>query len=317
MDQLKIFDWKTGQIVFVRTMTLPSQVRVSLILPQEIGFPEHVRSVAFLTENRILLALSRTNYFPRATSGNEHSERSALAVYSLDQGPGDRQVRHLPIATFALELGSNIIPIYMQLHFRLNLHSYSPDVVVPFFSSPIEQVVALQTSGILTNVRGNSPSITFCQILLIPVAKLLSHVPAAAAADRQPCYIQWHELGLTGAHRVPQPHFSRFFWGALSGSRFIPRPESRGSVDIWDFNRARVAQLPRRDDQEPVPFVHEEVALPVEITGSVIAAISEDVIVLREVCPGPTSTLCLTHLGSSHRLQSFSSSEERVHLLIF
>jgi hypothetical protein len=290
---------------------------VSLILPQEIGSPEHVRSVAFLTENRILLALSRTNHFPLAASGNEHPERSALAVYSLDQGPGDRQVRRLPIATFALELGSNIIPIYMQLHFRLNLHSYSPEVVVPFFSSPTEQVVALQTSGILTNARGNPPSITFCQILLIPVTKLLSHVPAAAP-DGQPRYIQWDELGLTGAHRVPQPHFSRFFWGALSGSRFIPRPESRGSIDIWDFNRARVAQLPRRDDQEPVPFVHEEVALPLGITGSVIAAISEDVIVLREACIRVLpSTLCLTDFGLSHVLQSFSSSEERVHLLIF
>jgi hypothetical protein len=259
-------------------------------LTQQIRYPNYVRSVAFLPENRILLAFSRKNHLPRAASDNGNTDRPVLVVYNLDQEPtpGCRQGRRVPVAIFALEFGRDIIPINMQLYFRPNVHSYSPEVAVPFFSAPTEQLVALQTSGLLKapNDRGNPryetewvPPITLCHILLIPIANLLSHVPATD--DQQPRFIPWDNWGVTGTRRVPTRHFSQLFRGALSSSRFIPRPESRSFIGIWDFNRTRVAQL-QPHDPESVPCVHEEVALPVGITGRVTAAISEDVIVLRE-----------------------------------
>jgi hypothetical protein len=273
-----------------------------------------------------LLALSRTNHLPPTASGNGHAERPVLAAYNLhhESSPWRRQVRRVPIAIFALEFGRDVIPINMQLHFRLNVHSYSPEVAVPFFIAQTQQLVALQTScHLIVPIGGNQrrrterlPPITLCHILLIPITKLLSHVPATD--DLQPRYIPWDDWGLAGTRRVPEPHFSQLFRGALSGSRFIPRPDLQGLISIWDFNRARIAKLQLRDD-ESVPCVHEEVTLPVGITGRVTAAISEDVIVLREASVMTALSLAarLTNPRSSHRFQSFSSTEERVHLLVF
>jgi hypothetical protein len=295
-------------------MTPPPPVTPKVTdLTQEIRSPDCVQSVAFLPENRIMLALSRTNHLPPTASGNGHAERPVLAVYNLHHEPSSwrRQVRRVPVAIFALEFGRDIIPINMQLHFRLNVHSYSPGVAVPFFIAQTEQLVALQMSGhLIVPVGGNPrraterlPPITLCHILLIPITKLLSHVPATD--DLQPRYIPWDDWGVAGTHRVPEPHFSQLFRGALSGSRFIPRPESRDLISIWDFNRARVAKLKLRDT-EFVPCVHEEVALPEGIMGRVTAAISDDVIVLREASVMVLSlSVPSTHPRSSHRTASF------------
>ncbi|KAI0251099.1 hypothetical protein BJV78DRAFT_508399 [Lactifluus subvellereus] len=272
-DQLKIFDWKTGQIVF--------RIRSA-----------EVRSVTFLSKSRILVASIRRN--TRDMTDNWTFHLPVLRVYDLDQVPNPgqhQQAERVPLAIFALEFGRDVIPVRMDLQFRLNVHSYSPEVAVPFFSAPTDQLVALHMAGLLKPPR--TPGISFYQTLLIPITKLLSHVPTTD--DRQPHYIQWKDWGPTGTCRLPTQFDSYMrFRGALSGSLFIPCPDLRNVIGVWDFSRACVAQL-RLRNPESVPYIQKEATLPTGITGRVKAAISEDVIVICES----------------------RSSEERVHLLVF
>jgi hypothetical protein len=200
-------------------------------------------------------------------------------VYDLDKVPDHGQHQQTPVAVFALEFGRDVVPRRMELHFRLNVHSYSPEVAVPFFGASTEQLLALQMAGFLRPQQEN-PSrrgIVFRQILLIPITKLLSHVPAAD--DRQPRHVQWDDWGATGTCRLPAPPMMNRI--SLSGSRFIPRLGLQDVIRVWDFSRTRVAQLQLRDP-ESNPYIPKEVALPTGITGGVDVAISEDVIVICE-----------------------------------
>ncbi|KAI0292830.1 hypothetical protein B0F90DRAFT_221443 [Multifurca ochricompacta] len=271
--QLKVYDWKSGQTMLNITSN-------------------DIRSVALLPRNRILLASTRADDLIRDEGLDGLANSSVLAVYDLEQVHASRPHwgRRFPVAVFALELGHNVVPVDMALHYRLDIHSYSPEVAAPFFNAPMEQLVALQTSNLLkaSDDRGDRRyeatrafGIPLCHILLIPIAKLLSYLNAVD--ERRTRYIQWNDWGATGTRRVPEPHFSPLFRGALSGSRFIPLPESHSFIGIWDFSRSRAAHL-RLRHSESVPCVQRDVALPIEIKGQVTAAISEDVIVICEAC---------------------------------
>ena len=237
-----------------------------------------VQSGAFLPENRFLLASTNTRGI---IWDDSIADGPVLAVYILDPVPALECPRGkpLPVAIFALELGRDVIPFRMQLHYHLNVHSYPSESAVPFFSSQADHIVALETSNHLKplNARGGF-AFPLRHILLIPIARLLSHV--SPTENARPCYIQWDDWGATGTRRVPSSWPSHCC-NAVSGSRFIARPESRDFIGVWDFSRARVAQL-QTFVPESVPCVQREVALPNNIQGSFIAAISEDVIVIRE-----------------------------------
>jgi hypothetical protein len=219
-----------------------------------------------------------------------------LAVYILDPVPAPerQQGKPLPVAIFALELGRDIIPFRMHLHYHLNVHSYPSESAVPFFSSPADHIVALETSNHLKPLNARRGfAFPLRHILLIPIARLLYHV--GTTENARTCYIQWDDWGATGTRRVPASWPSHCC-NAASGSRFIPRPESRNFIGVWDFSRARVAQL-QTCVPESVPCVQREVALPINIQGSFIAAISEDVIVIREASiVALSSYLCPTDL---------------------
>ncbi|KAI0292393.1 hypothetical protein BC826DRAFT_1018929 [Russula brevipes] len=295
--QLTICDWKTGQTV----LCIPSSI---------------VRSVAFLPENHVLLASTHARDLAPRVVPDGSVDGPVLAVYDLDQVASMRvRSSPAPAAIFALELGY-VIPIDMRLHYRLNSPSYSPEVAVPFFGSPAEQLVALQTSSRVYSTCGVRIGPLLHQILLIPITRLLCHL--RPTRNRQTRHIQWNDWGATGTRRAPDPQFSHLARNALSGSRFIPRFESRNSICIWDFSRPRVAPFqilaseyaPRVQREiglptgiigraievsESAPCVQREVTLPIDIVGKVTAAISEDVIVISE----------------SH------TSGERVYLLVF
>ena len=253
-----------------------------------------VQSGAFLPENRFLLASTSITGIIRDGS---IADGPILAVYILDPVPApERQGgKPLPVAIFALELGRDVIPFRMQLHYHLNVHSES---AVPFFSSPADHIVALETSNHLKPLNARRGfAFPLRHILLIPIAKLLSHV--SLTENVRPCYIQWDDWGATGTRRVPASWPSHCC-NALSGSRFIPRPESCNFIGVWDFSRARVAQL-QTFVPESVPCIQREVALPNNIQGSFIAAISEDVIVIREASiVALSSYFCPTGLPSCH-----------------
>jgi len=279
--ELMIWDWKSGRTVLCITST-------------------GVRSFAFLPENRILLASIHTRDLLRHADLRwvvEVVDGPALAVYNLDHDVSaswPKQRRPIPIAIFALELGHDIIPIDMLLHYRLNVHSYSPEVAVPFFGSPADQLVALQTSGHLKPSDARGLVLQLRHILIIPIAKLLHHI--GTTVNNRTSYISWKDWGPTGTHRVPDPRFSHHFQSALSGPRFIPRPEMHNFVRVWDFSRADIAPHSVHIS-EPVPCIEIEAKLPAEIMGRVTAAISEDVIVLHET--------------------RISEELERVYLLVF
>jgi len=167
-----------------------------------------------------------------------------------------------------------------------------PEVAVPFFGSPTDQVIALQTSSHLKPSDAQGLALQLRHILIIPIAKLLHHI--SATENNRTSYIPWYDWGPMGTCRVPDPRFSHHFQSALSGPRFIPRPEMHNFIGVWDFSRAHVEPHSVRVP-ESVPCVQREAELPVESMGRVTAAISEDVIVLRET----------------------RISEERVYLLVF
>lgn len=284
---------------------------MELIHPQCIS-SSIVRSVSFLPENHVLLASTHGRDLAPRVVPDGLVDGPVLAVYDLGQvhATASMRVGSFPAlaAIFALELGY-VIPIDMRLHYHLNSPSYSPEVAVPFFGSPAEQLVALQTSSRVYSTCGVRIGPLLHQILLIPITRLLCHLRPTRNRQtryRQTRYIQWNDWGATGTRRAPDPHFSHLARNALSGSRFIPRIESRNSICIWDFSRARGTPFqilaseyaPRVEREIGLPTgiigrtievsesascVQREVTLPIDIVGKVTAAISEDVIVISEV----------------------------------
>lgn len=223
-------------------------------------------------------------------------------MYNLDEVPasGGKRRRPTPAASFALEFGCGVTPVEMYLRYRLNVHSYSSEVAVPFFGSPEDQLIALQTTNQLSSPDSRHIALVLRHTLLIPIATLLNHV--SSAENRRSRHFRWDEWGATGTQRVPDSGFSILSRGPLSGSRFLPRPPTHSSISVWDFGRARIRQL-QTSDSVSVPFVQKEVALPSEITGKVDAALSDDVIVICEASiVALTFYLCLPDLRLSCHL---------------
>ncbi len=281
--QLKICNWKTGQTVFVSPGTYSlTQRRMILTSHQSIMSP-NVLSVAFLPENRILVASIHAPELADIPIPRFMALSPVLAVFNLPiHMMGHQPVRHIPAAMFALELGRDIVPFSMRLHYRLNAHTYSAEVDVPFFSSPTDQIVALETTNHLRTPDSRGPGFVFIlrHVVLIPIAKLLCHV--GATEDGRTCFVQWDDWGATGIYRVPAPEPS-FCRNSVCGPRFIPRPQSRSVIGVWNVSRAqgRLAHL-QTSVSESIQCTEREVVLPTGISGSFTAAISEDAIVIHE-----------------------------------
>ena len=238
--------------------------------------------MAFLPGNRILVASTRATELVDDQVPDSIARSPVLAVFNLHAIPltGHQDVTQIPVVILALELGRDIIPVDMHLHYRPNIHSYSPEVNVPFFSSPADHIIALETTNHLRFPYSRDlVIIPLRQIVLIPIAKLLYHV--GAAEKKGTCSVlPWIDWGATGICRVPAPRPS-LCRNAISGSRFIPRPQSSNVIGVWDFSRAQ-AHVVQTSVPESIPCAQKEVALPACISGSVTAALSEDAIVLHE-----------------------------------
>lgn len=231
--------------------------------------------MTFLPGNRFLLASTHTAGLTQDPIPDGIVDGPVLALYNLDPVPvsGCQRDGLFPVAIFAVELGRDIVPFNMHLHYHLNVHSYPPEVAIPFIASPVDHMVVLETSNY---IKPDTWRFLLRHILLIPIARLLHHVGTTESGKT--CYVQWDDWGATGTSRVPASWPPSQCSNAVSGPRFIPCPESR---NVWDFSRASVAQL-HISVPESVPCVQREVALPIHILGKVTAAISEDVIVIRE-----------------------------------
>jgi hypothetical protein len=195
-----VCDWKAGQTVLVRPGDLYVTRRRVILTYTQCILSMGVQSVAFLPENHLLLASTNTKGPYWDTIPCDMADGPVLAVYSLDlvPVPGSRGIP-LPVAIFALELGRDIIPFDMRLHYHPNVHFYPPEVAVPFFYSPADQIVALETSNYLE--PSDAFQLPLRHIVLIPIARLLYHVDTTE--DRRPCYFQWNDWGATSARRVP------------------------------------------------------------------------------------------------------------------
>jgi hypothetical protein len=240
--------------------------------------------MAFLPENRILVASAHATELACAQVPDSITHGPVLAVFNLHVIPlaGHQQVTQTPVVIFALELGRDIIPFDMHLHYRPNTHSYSPEVAVPFFSSPADHIIALETINHLRTLHSRDPvTIPLHQIVLIPIAKLLYHVSAAEKKGAC-CVLEWNDWGATGICRVPAPRPS-LCRNAFSGSQFIPHPQSYNIIGVWNFSRAQARIAPiQTSASESFPCARREVALPASISGSITAALSEDAIVIHE-----------------------------------
>jgi hypothetical protein len=197
-------------------------------------------------------------------------------MYNLGQTSASQQngAAATPIAVFLLEIGHEIIPTCLELHYCPNTHPYPREVAVPFFSAPEHHLIALRANGTL---GGTDLHILLRQILLIPMVRLTSYIDSSAATAAPTRYIPWNNWGSVGTQRVPD---TTTFQNVLSGSRFIPRPYTEDLVDVWDFCRAGVTF--GRYDREALPCVREQLEIPSQITGKVVAMISEDAIVICE-----------------------------------
>ena len=278
--QLKIYDWKTGHTVIVRPEAPCVTRRVGLTRMQRITSPV-VQSVVFLPENRMLLGATHIKDLDRRALLEGVMDGPVLALYNLDEVPASRgkQRRPTPAASFALEFGRDITPAAMFLRYHPNVHSYSSEVDVPFFGSPEDHLIALQATNHLSTTDARHTALVFHQTLLIPIATLLDHV--SSTEHRRTRHIQWDGWGSTGTRRVPSSESPILFRDQLSGSRYLPRQVTESSINVWDFSRARVGQL-QTSGSKSVLFVQKEVELPSEISGTVAAAIGEDVIVICE-----------------------------------
>ena len=199
-------------------------------------------------------------------------------MYDLDQTSTSQQqgAAAIPMAVFAIEFGNYITTTHLALHCCHSAHPYSREVTVPFFSAPAHHLIALHANGML-----GATTVVLGHVLLIPLVRLTSHVSSTVSADTQTRYIPWNDWGSVGTRRVPDPASQGYFQNALSGLRFIPRPHTGDLVDIWDFSRAGIAL--ERGDRESLPCMQKQLALPSQITGRVIAMLSEDAIVICEV----------------------------------
>jgi hypothetical protein len=254
--------------------------------------------MTFLPENRILVASTHATELSCVQVPDFIARGPVLAVFSLHAIPltGHQQVTQIPVAMFALELGRDIVPFDMHLHYRPNTHSYSAEVAVPFFSSPADHIIALETTNHLRTP--DAPGLVFPlrHVIIIPISKLLYHVGTAEKKGTC-CVVPWNDWGATGICRLPAPlpsHCSN----AVSGSRFIPHPQSCNVIGVWDFSSAQVRVSPLHT------AVSKEVALPDSISGIVTAAISEDAIVVHEASTVTLSIYLLINIQSIyiHRL---------------
>ncbi|KAH9073386.1 hypothetical protein EDB83DRAFT_2541231 [Lactarius deliciosus] len=126
-----VCNWKTGQIV----LSFTSDVK------------HVIQSVTFLPENRLLLATTSLGDRAKDVILGPYGHRPVLEVYDLDRvSASQHEGVPTPIVVFSLEVGDEFDsdPVE-ELHYYLNIHSYSDEVAVPFFSSPSEQLVALGT----------------------------------------------------------------------------------------------------------------------------------------------------------------------------
>lgn len=271
-QQLRVWNWKTGQIVLDITS-------------------KNVQSVLFLPENCILLATTfAEDFFAPEATPHRLGNCPALVMYNLGQTSASlhKGAAATLIAVFSLELGHEIIPTYMELHYCPNSHPYSREAAVPFFSATEHHLIALRANGTL---GGTDLHILLRQVLLIPMVRLTSYISSSVATATPTRYVPWNNWGSVGTRRVPD---TGFFQNVLSGSRFIPRPYTVNSVlDVWDFGRACATFA--RCGHESLPCERRSLTLPSQITGGVAAMISEDAIVICESCP----------------------AEERVYLLFF
>ncbi|KAI9433087.1 hypothetical protein BJY52DRAFT_843004 [Lactarius psammicola] len=185
-------------------------------------------------------------------------------------------------STFCLSpLGNGSDSATMTLYFCLDIHSYSDDVAVPFFRSPSDELIALQTKGYWDDITLTMRS---RRVLLIPIVSLTSHIDGATADNVPMRYIPWNDWGATGTRWAPGRGILRHFHGSgsLSSSRSIPELWATKFVDVWDFSRARVAQLePQQCDREFLPCVRTQVALPIQMTRFDTVVISEDALIYR------------------------------------
>lgn len=258
----------------------------------------------------MLAAAFADDFFVTEANPNILGNCPALVMYNLDQTSASQQkgVAATPIAVFALELGHEIIPIYLELHYCLNTYPYSREAAVPFFSDPEHHLIALRANGML---GGTDRHILLTQVLLIRIVRLTSHIGTSGANVTPTRYIPWNNWGPISTRRVPN---TVSFQNVLSGSRFIPRPHTEVSVDIWDFSRAGLTS--ERCDRESLPCVRKQLALPDQITGRVVAMISEDAIVICEarcIYPQPM----VQNDPCSLRCHQSCTSEERVYILSF
>jgi len=222
--------------------------------------------------------------------GYEHCP--VLAVYDLDrESTLQYEGVSSPIAVFSLELGNESNYRVMVLSFRLDINSYYDEVAVPFFRSPSDQLIALQTSALRDDPSYSKLTWRPRSILLIPIIGLTSHIDGATADNAPMRYIPWNDWGATGTRWAPGPYQVYLRFGSLSVSRFIPAPHwQTGNVVVWDFNHARVAQLGLQQcDREFLPCVQTQVALPVKMARHGTMAISEDALICRvrgiDLCP--------------------------------
>ncbi|KAH8993058.1 hypothetical protein EDB86DRAFT_3078885 [Lactarius hatsudake] len=206
-----------------------------------------------------------------------YGHRPVLEVYDLDRvSASQHEGVPTPIAVFALEVGDEFDsdPVE-ELHYYLNIHSYSDEVAVPFFSSPSEQLVALGTHSF--------PQIECCPILLIPMIRLTSHIDGASSDNVLMRYIPWKDWGATGTGWAPDRLWDYFLGSRqVSGSRLVPGRQ-QNFVDVWDFSHTRVAQLEPACHQGFLPSVKKSVALPIQMRGLELetVAISEDALICQ------------------------------------
>ena len=196
-------------------------------------------------------------------------------MYNLDQVPipslKSTRRKPPPAVLFAVECVDGAVLTEISLLYRINAHSYSSELAVPFFGSPADDIVCLRYSSLLKSRMSR-------HTLFFPISTLLKHV--ATTNDRQPKTrrIQWDDWG---AVKTFFSYPAIYHQNLLSGTRFLSPPAAYECFDIWDLGCARLMQH-QTSDSESVPFVREKVVLPTEISGWVHAAIAEDVIVIYE-----------------------------------
>ncbi|KAH9175667.1 hypothetical protein EDB89DRAFT_2135507 [Lactarius sanguifluus] len=206
-----------------------------------------------------------------------YGHRPVLEVYDLDRvSASQHEGVPTPIVVFSLEVGDEFDsdPVE-ELHYYLNIHSYSDEVAVPFFSSPSEQLVTLGTHSF--------PQIECCPILLIPMIRLTSHIDGASSDNVLMRYIPWKDWGATGTGWAAD-RLLGYFLGSrqVSGSRLVSGRQ-QNFVDVWDFSHTRGAQLEPACHQGFLPSVKKSVALPIQMRGLELetVAISEDALICQ------------------------------------